>query len=322
MSPTNLSRRAILAGAASVPALALPAAAAVALPAVVEPAAPAPAAAVVEVPNPDAALIALGEQLKVASAKAAKLNRVSSRLHDACLEASRYADYPDRLGNPEAKRAFHAMSKTNGYSEAADKWNDACELQNKLARAALKIPSNGRVGDGIHAAAAMALNDDYISSEYAPEAQELLQEMSARAGFPVPAKIARKLGRKAVAAPKAKPDPILAVIEEHRRAWDDLGECSELDKAESRGDKEAGRKLNRLHKAVDDANANLIDIAPSTIAGAAALLTYAADFVAEGEGANGGWPDGEAWISRRKYPWEVILHRNLAKALQTLAVQS
>jgi hypothetical protein len=43
MSPTNLSRRAILAGAASVPALALPAAVAVALPAVVQ---PSPAAAI------------------------------------------------------------------------------------------------------------------------------------------------------------------------------------------------------------------------------------------------------------------------------------
>jgi hypothetical protein len=52
-----LSRRAILAGAASVPALALPAAVAVALPGVVEPAAPAPAAAAIE-PDPIIAAIA------------------------------------------------------------------------------------------------------------------------------------------------------------------------------------------------------------------------------------------------------------------------
>jgi hypothetical protein len=64
MSPTNLSRRAILARAASVPALSLPAAVAVALPAVVEPAAPASAAAVVELSNPDAALIALWRAAK------------------------------------------------------------------------------------------------------------------------------------------------------------------------------------------------------------------------------------------------------------------
>ena len=213
MTTNQLSRRAILAGAASVPALALPAAVAVALPDIIEPAAPVAA----PLPNPDAHLIALGEQLKPAVAKAAKLNRVSSRLHEACLKASRYEDYPERLGDVRARSAFHAMAKKNGYSEAADKWNNACDLQNKLARAVLKIPSNGRVGDGIHAAAAMVLNDDYISSEYAPEAQELLQEMSARAGFPVPAKITRKLGRKA-AALKAKPDPILAAIEAHHAA--------------------------------------------------------------------------------------------------------
>ncbi len=51
MSSTNLSRRAILARAASVPALALPAPVAVALPAIVEPAAPAPAAAAIELPT-------------------------------------------------------------------------------------------------------------------------------------------------------------------------------------------------------------------------------------------------------------------------------
>jgi hypothetical protein len=253
----------------------------------------------------------------VAVAKATKLERVSSRLHDACLEASCYEDYAERLGDVRARRAFEAMSKKNGYSEAADKWNDAAELRDKLAQAALKIPSNSRVGDGIHAAAAMALNND-LDDTY--EIGELLQEMSARAGFPVPAKIARKLGRKAVAAPKAKPDPILAVIEAHKRAWDDLGECSVLDQAARRGDKEAARKLNRLGKAVDDATAKLVDLSPTTIVGAAALLAYAADFVSNDNGE--GWPDGEAWTDRRKYPREVILHRNLAKALQALRVQS
>jgi hypothetical protein len=319
MSPTELSRRAILAGAASVPALALPAAVAVALPAVVETAAPAPAAAVVELPDPDAALIALGERLKPAVTEAAKLDAISKRLHEACLKASRYDDYPDRLGDVRAMRAFKAASKKNGYSEAAHKWSDACELRNKLADAVLKIPSNSRIGDGIHAAAAIVFNHTYMVEETA-EARDFLYEMSARAGFPVPAKITRKLSRKAVAAPKAKPDPILAAIEEHRRAWDDLGQCSDLDQAAIAGDKKAARKLKRLETAVADAQDNLVDIPPTTIAGAAALLAYAADFASNDNGE--GWPDGEAWTDRRKYPWEVILHRNLAKALQTLAVPS
>ena len=104
-----------------------------------------------------------------------------------------------------------------------------------------------------------------------------------------------------------EPDPILAAIEEHRRVWSMASEDNE----------EAVQEFDRLCEGVDAA---LINIAPTTIGGVAAILAYAAEFVTTYDGA--GWPDGEAWIDRHKLPWEVILHKNLAKTLQAMAVQS
>jgi hypothetical protein len=124
----------------------------------------------------------------------------------------------------------------------------------------------------------------------------------------------------AAASPDKAGDPIFAAIEAHRRAWSDLDPCSDLDEAASSGDKEAERELNRLHAALSDAEDNLLDIPPTTIAGAAAVLAYAAHHVSGGGGIS--WPNGKAWMSRRGVEWEVILHRNLAKALQAMAVRS
>jgi hypothetical protein len=283
MSHANLSRRAILAGAASVPALALPAAVAVALPAIIEPAAAAPtAAAVVELPNPDAALIALGEQLKAASSKPAKLN--ARRLYQACRKAAGHRHDMTQKQRDAAHHRFKAMSKENGYSEAANKWDAASKAENKLASAILKIPSNSRIGDGVHAAATIALNDEYM--EDTPEVREFLQEMSARAGFPVPAKIARKLGR-AVAAPKAKPDPIFAAIEKFKKAdakfgeaLHDQGEREEL-VIDHRADplfKKLERRANRAGDATSKAVRELSRTVPTTLAGCVAMALFAEEF--------------------------------------------
>jgi hypothetical protein len=310
MSPTNLSRRAILAGAASVPALTLPAAVAVPLPAVVEPVAPASAAAVVELPNPDAALIALGKQLKQAVAKAAKLERVSERLYEACLKASRYEDYPERLGGPEASREFHAMAKKNGYDAAYDKWNDACEPRNKLALAILEIPSHTRIGDGVRAAATLVDNagdmDDVV--------EMMLWEMAARAGFKPPAEIAKRLGRKTAGTatmPKPKPDPIFAAIKAHHAAgveWlrhvkfeDKLGKIIPSEKRRNytindRDDPTVGKEDDprwtaarkefwTAHDKLDNAAIALTKVAPTTVAGAAALLDYCAKTEAKMDGS-------------------------------------
>jgi hypothetical protein len=122
------------------------------------------------------------------------------------------------------------------------------------------------------------------------------------------------------AAIASEPDPILAAIEAHRRAWVDFDPCSELDQMASNGNEGAAQELDRLEKGLDAAVVNLLNIAPTTIGGVAALLAYAAEFVMNDDGIS--WPDGELWISRHTLRWEVILHRNLAKTLQAMAVRS
>ena len=112
------------------------------------------------------------------------------------------------------------------------------------------------------------------------------------------------------------PDPIFAAIEAHQRAWAELREkCSDLDAAHT---EEADCELRRLDDAVDEAADDLLDVVPTTIAGVSALLTYAAD---RARGGNT-WPDGyvdenpkTGWDREQGVSWEVILHRNLAKAL-------
>jgi hypothetical protein len=116
-----------------------------------------------------------------------------------------------------------------------------------------------------------------------------------------------------------EPDPIFAVIAAHRGVWEDLGQCSDLDWTMSHGKteairQEAARQYAQLSEAADNARDLLIDTAPTTNAGAAALLEYAADHVIE-NGTNC-WPDddycnGETWV--------MTLHRSVAKALRTIA---
>jgi hypothetical protein len=116
------------------------------------------------------------------------------------------------------------------------------------------------------------------------------------------------------------PDPIFAAIEAHQRAWAALCEkCLDLDEA---GTPEANAEYLRLDNAVDDAAGGLLDVIPTTIAGVSALLTYAADHACGGNS----WPEGyvdenpkTGWDREQGVSWEVILHRNLAKALPKIA---
>ena len=173
MLSENLSRRAILAGVASVPALALPA---------VTAAAPSTAA------NPDAELVALGEQLKAVVAEADRLD--PKPLHEACMDAW--------ASSINADQAFEEMAKQNGYHDAYEKWNAVSTAEYKIAKAILKVPANSRVGDGVRAFAALRLSDHDVDET--TEAAEVLWEMAARAGFCPPASIARKLKRRATGA--------------------------------------------------------------------------------------------------------------------------
>lgn len=126
----------------------------------------------------------------------------------------------------------------------------------------------------------------------------------------------------AVAVAAAEPDPIFAAIEEHRRAWwDDGGHCSDLDWIASHGEteavrEEAERKLDLLWEQVRAATDKLIDTAPTTNAGVAALLEYAIDHTVK-NGTNC-WPDNY----RNGETWETTLHRSLARALRNIAVEA
>ena len=125
----------------------------------------------------------------------------------------------------------------------------------------------------------------------------------------------------AIASGISATDPIFAAIEAHRRAWEALAPCSELDEAASGGDQDAAQELDQLQNANRDATEKLLDVAATaTPAGAAALLDYAVDHVV----SNGTdcWPDGDVWCRKHGASWKTILHRNLAKALRARTVRS
>jgi hypothetical protein len=163
MSHANLSRRAIVAGAASVPALALPA-----------------AAGAGAIPATDPELIALGERLKVMMPRVAALGLKSHASYDeAC------ADLPAGWARDgEHMRIFNERSAKNGHDRAYDAWNAASDELHILARAVLNMPSADRVGDGIRAAASIALDDDDRGNAF--NMADVLWEMAERAGFTRP----------------------------------------------------------------------------------------------------------------------------------------
>jgi hypothetical protein len=138
----------------------------------------------------DAELIALGEQLKAATAEADRLEKPAHRLYAACQDAARYEDKSEPRNACHAR--FDAKAKENGYKRAVDKWNAASKIEFKIARAILKIPSHSRIGDGIRAAAAIVDHHDIPTQE-----TPILWEMAARAGFDPPTSIAKDLRRMA-----------------------------------------------------------------------------------------------------------------------------
>lgn len=182
MSISTLSRRAILAGAASVPTLALPVVAAVAL---AEPAIALPAVPAVSVVNSDVEqLIALGDQLKPLFVEWLELRPKVHRAYDEALEAAGFTGF-NRTDEQqaEAERRWPQARKQTGYDRL---YKQLCVLDrktNKLTRAILKIKAADRRGDGIRAAAIIVRSDD---SDNSPEVLNLLWGMAVMAGFPTP----------------------------------------------------------------------------------------------------------------------------------------
>jgi hypothetical protein len=82
----------------------------------------------------------------------------------------------------------------------------------------------------------------------------------------------------AIPAP-SEPDPIYAAIERHRIVWAELGSrCQALSDLDTL---ELNAALAPIHEAVENAEADLIDPAVTTIAGAVELLRYVAEMERE-----------------------------------------
>lgn len=84
----------------------------------------------------------------------------------------------------------------------------------------------------------------------------------------------------------------------------------------------AERRVKLAHEGVAAAEDALLDVIPTTIAGVSAVLAYAAE---HGSGGRS-WPSGYAaegsssgWDRKHGVSWEVVLHKNLAKALPHIA---
>jgi len=103
--------------------------------------------------------------------------------------------------------------------------------------------------------------------------------------------------------PIPAPDPIFAAIEEHRRAYAEfLSDCSDPDdKFETDDD-----ALN----VADHAAAALLAVEPNTIAGAAALLAYYADYTTEDDTYFPEDMDGD--------PFAAVLTRKVSRALSKI----
>jgi hypothetical protein len=133
------------------------------------------AAAGRSIKNPD--LLALGDRLRVLLPKARALGAKFRRLN----EESR-ADLPIGFALQENfQRIFEIRSKNNGRNRAYAEWNDAGTELNEIANAILDIPANDRIGEGIRAAAALALDEHDCENGFNMRA--MLWEMAERAGF-------------------------------------------------------------------------------------------------------------------------------------------
>lgn len=126
-------------------------------------------------------------------------------------------------------------------------------------------------------------------------------------------------GRAALAAPR---DPILALIENHKRI------AKEYDQTVTNLDEnDPARKelLDALGDAEADAAVALINETPTTLQGVLAILSYSVEWTAKGNR----WPDNllddKALASEKagKRPlgksWEHFLHHNLIETMQTIA---
>ena len=156
---SNLSRRSLVTSAAALPALAVPAVAA---------------------PSTDPQLLALAERLKVLLPRATALRR-----HCARLNKQARGDLPQGFGNNENQmRIYQIRRKRNGGDKTWKEFNEVSPEMEDVGNAILEIPSTDPIGQGIRAAAALALDEHDTMNGF--NMRGLLWEMAERAGFERP----------------------------------------------------------------------------------------------------------------------------------------
>jgi hypothetical protein len=177
------SRRTLVTSAAALPALAVPALAAMASPI------PAPVPITPDVPQlDDELLFKLGEQLKPLLVELQRVRVPCHAAYEQAFEAAGFDKFPPGTRTEKQQAAcrarFKAAAKKNGYSKLMDQLDRVHPKAFRIAKRILKIEPTDRIGDGIHAAAALVL-DEPSYMEYA--AGTVLRQMAARAGFSIAA---------------------------------------------------------------------------------------------------------------------------------------
>jgi hypothetical protein len=165
---SKLSRRSLVSSVIALPALAVPAVASASMP-------------TADTSQPE--LLALGEQLKPLFAEWQRLDPLVSAAYQQAMEDAGFYKFPSGTRTRQQQAACEAgwkvAAKQSGYSKLYRQLNPICSKADQLAKRILEIEATDRVGDGIHAAAALFLNEpDGWSGE-------VLRRMATKAGFSV-----------------------------------------------------------------------------------------------------------------------------------------
>lgn len=116
------------------------------------------------------------------------------------------------------------------------------------------------------------------------------------------------------AAVAGRPDPTFAAIAAHRAAWASLErDCSRFDEEDT---PEAEVQLSELHRGVDKAEDQLVEIEPTTMRGVIALLRYIAEVEATPgrDWLGGDYADkGDPALGKDGAPATYFFHRNVAQ---------
>jgi hypothetical protein len=293
-------------------------------------------ATAVSVPPIAAATVELPEVLSLAS----EILRLNELVHQDDDEISRllwiWRDRMDQLQEEakytadERREIVTAMPETVEHERLICKAESYFAVADKLVKRLWSLPAKTAEGKKakVRVLFEYILNSDWRCSDEDADwniemTRKLLFELAGTSTAEIlgdQADDASTSGEGIEISPAA--DPIFAAIDAHRTAWAALErDCSALDDAAD-DDEEAQQKLDALHDAIDEAENGLLDVIPTTVAGVSAILSYAADHVRRGSAWGDGYVDEDplsGWCKNRGVPWEVILHRNLAGALGSMA---